>query len=330
MFTLLKIPGHRHQKLLHLTRGGLRIQLSVGKGGTQGVSNGKPLEFGGEWTRQKLDVVGRYLASYVSVMRKQPFRLVYIDAFAGTGYCGRKASGETQVPLFPDLADAEAQGFLKGSTRRSLEVEPRFDEYVFIDRDRDKCAELGRLVEEYPDRADRIRLVTADANDYLQDMCGCWPRGQRAVLFLDPYGMEVQWSTVQAVARTQSFDMWYLFPLSGVNRLLRRDAQIGPVERALLNRLFGSSEWEQEFYREDDEPSLFDDAPASEKVATLGGIQRFLMERLAREFAQVVPNPGILRNSRNSPLFLLCFAAANPRGASIAVRIAKHLLRDIQ
>jgi len=36
----------------------------------------------------------------------------------------------------------------------------------------------------------------------------------------------------------------------------------------------------------------------------------------------------VLRNSLNNPLYLLCFAAGNDRGATIAVRIANHILKE--
>jgi len=35
----------------------------------------------------------------------------------------------------------------------------------------------------------------------------------------------------------------------------------------------------------------------------------------------------MLCNSRNNPIFLLCFASANPKGAPTAVRIAQYLLK---
>ncbi len=41
------------------------------------------------------------------------------------------------------------------------------------------------------------------------------------MVFLDPYGMQVEWSTIEALAATKAIDLWYLFPLGvGVARLL--------------------------------------------------------------------------------------------------------------
>jgi hypothetical protein len=33
------------------------------------------------------------------------------------------------------------------------------------------------------------------------------------VLFLDPYGMQVDWTTIEAIARTKAIDLRVLFPL---------------------------------------------------------------------------------------------------------------------
>jgi hypothetical protein len=44
----------------------------------------------------------------------------------------------------------------------------------------------------------------------------------------------------------------------------------------------------------------------------------------------IAPNPRILRNTRNAPLFQLFFAASNPgNGGKIAVKIARHILEKI-
>ena len=39
--------------------------------------------FGGPWTQEKLDILRRYLDTYATALKNQPFTLAYIDAFAG-------------------------------------------------------------------------------------------------------------------------------------------------------------------------------------------------------------------------------------------------------
>jgi hypothetical protein len=56
-------------------------------------------------------------------------------------------------------------------------------------------------------------------------------------------------------------------------------------------------------------------------------VGRFFLKRLKTLFAQVVPNPLILANSKEVPMYLLCFAAGNPKGGPTAVKIAKDILK---
>ena len=63
------------------------------------------------------------------------------------------------------------------------------------------------------------------------------------------------------------------------------------------------------------------------KRANFDAIGRFFVERLEQVFVGVSKNPLPLRNSKEVPLYLLCFAVANPRGAKPALKIANHLLR---
>jgi len=53
----------------------------------------------------------------------------------------------------------------------------------------------------------------------------------------------------------------------------------------------------------------------------------WIIERLQSVFAGVAPEPRVLRNSANCPLYLLCFAVGNERGVEPALRIASHLLK---
>jgi len=154
-------------------------------------------------------------------------------------------------------------------------------------------------------------------------------RQRRAVMFLDPYGMQVEWATIKAIADTRAVDLWLLFPLGvGVNRLLARSGEIPMSWRHRLDVLLGTDDWFDAFYRfEAKRSTLFDDEPQEQLVkASTATIGRYFNERLRSVFAAVADQPRVLRNSKGSPLYLLCFAAGNPEGAPIAVRIANALL----
>lgn len=291
--------------------------------------------FGGDWTIRKLDVLAGYLQSYTIALRNTSFEKLYVDAFAGTGYREARrredARGSSAEPLFPDLAEEEPQTLLDGSARRALATDPPFDRYVFIEQSDARCKQLEALKVEFPALAQRVRILPGDANVEIRTLCeGDW-RSRRAVLFLDPYGMQVEWATIEAIAATRAIDLWLLFPLGiGVNRLLTRSGEIPDSWRRRLDLLLGTDEWYEAFYAVEREPTLFDQAQERVVKASTEAIGRYFNRRLETIFAGVAEEPGVLRNSRNSPLYLLCFAVGNERGRDIALRIANHLLREMR
>ncbi|MCZ7620309.1 MAG: three-Cys-motif partner protein TcmP [Myxococcota bacterium] len=291
--------------------------------------------FGGDWTDAKLQVLRGYLSAYTMALRNTPFRKVYIDAFAGTGY-RRPRPGirepENQGELFPDLAAYPPQELLAGSARIALECEPPFDEYRFIERDEDRCSALADLAREFPDRESRVIIRPGDANEELLALCrGDW-RGRRAVVFVDPFGMQVHWDTIAAIAGTRAMDLWLLFPLGiGVNRLLLRSAEIPAPWQDKLDAFLGTPQWREALYRrQPEQTSLFGSGDDVRIKTTVDEIGHFFLDRLRTVFPGVAAEPGVLRNSRNSPLYLFCFAASNARGAPIALRIATHLLQGLR
>ncbi|MBK5274472.1 MAG: three-Cys-motif partner protein TcmP [Desulfuromonadales bacterium] len=179
--------------------------------------------FGGDWTQEKLARVSSYLTAYTNALKNTTFSLIYIDAFAGTGYRNVKSDDKKQGLWSFDLLDEDAEALHAGSARIALETSPRFAEYYFIEQDAIKCAELEKLKLDYPDKAKDIYVVNEDANTAIRHICKSWTRRRnlRGVLFLDPFGMNVTWQTIETVAKIEAIDMWYLFPLGvGVNRLL--------------------------------------------------------------------------------------------------------------
>jgi three-Cys-motif partner protein len=205
-------------------------------------------KFGGPDTQDKLARLRAYLPAFTSALKYQPFVRVYIDAFAGSG---RRTEELPALPLL-DGNNAEPQIVtVPGSARLAIEVAPPFDRLVLIENDPERHAALDELHAEFPKR--EIECHHGDANDVVQKLCrtGPWrgPKAMRGVIFLDPYGMEVEWATVEAIAQTEALDVWYLFPLMGIYRQAANDAgDIDDTKRALITRVLGTDEWERVWY----------------------------------------------------------------------------------
>lgn len=282
------------------------------------------------WTQDKLERVRKYLVAYGQIMKDRNFEYAYIDGFAGTGYHELKQDeAEGGSSLFPEAEEPEVEAFLDGSARIALQVEPRFKKYIFIEKSRKKAAELAKLRDEFPDKKDDIIVKQADANAYLREIClKCNWKNHRAVLFIDPFGMQLSWETLEAVAGTEAIDTWILFPVSAVNRLLKRDGKIPDGWRRRLDTLFGEPAWFDVFFPEQRGSLFGDDLVSRRKLADMTLIGKYFNARLASIFADVASNPYTLKNSQGSPLFLLCFAVANPnpKASKLAIKIAQHIL----
>jgi three-Cys-motif partner protein len=229
------------------------------------------------------------------------------------------------------LAEDAPQGLLDGSVRLALEVNPRFDKYIFIEKDRDRCDQLERLKEERPDLATDISVKQGDANKIIQELCRKNWKSRRAVLFLDPYGMEVEWTTIEKIANTEAIDLWLLFPLGiGVNRLLPRSGQIPEGWRTRLDRFLGTDDWYEAFYQVETRPNLFGDEETTVVKRGVETIGEYFIGRLKSVFPGVAPKPKILMNSTGCPLYLFCFAVSNPnpKACGIALDIANHILKS--
>ena len=292
-----------------------------------------PQQFGGSWTEEKLTQLRKYLHAYMTIMRKNPraahFRTVYFDAFAGSGVRVESSPEEDDAPLLAvdSLDRSDTTELLKGSAYVALETDPPFDQYIFVEKNPEYAVSLQGTREKFPNL--NIHVAQGDANDLLARWCNKtdWKK-TRAVVFLDPYGMQVDWSTIQAIAKTRAIDLWILFPLGqGVNRLLTRDGPPPEAWATRLTRFFGTDEWKTEFYQEKEERDLFGSVKSIEKEANFEAIGAFFLKRLRTVFAAVADETLPLRNSRGIPIFLLCFAAGNEKGAPTAVRIAGDIIR---
>lgn len=272
-------------------------------------------EFGGNWTKEKLNIFTKYLDAYLMALKNMNFKKIYIDAFAGTG----------------EIVTSDGGQELTGSAKSALLAERKFDHYYFIEKEADKVVELQKLVDmEFFDIKERVTIYCGNANDKLVDIIKSidW-RYSRALLFLDPYATQVNWSSLEMIAKTKAIDVWYLFPFSALNRLLPRDG-INPSHEACIDRLLGDENWRTEFYKADLEVNLFDEKEINYlKSVKTEGIKRYIISRLETVFPCVSKNPRIFKNKNNSPLFLFCFAISNGSkyAQTLALRIADYILK---
>jgi three-Cys-motif partner protein len=121
------------------------------------------------------------------------------------------------------------------------------------------------------------------------------------------------------------------------SRLLKRDGNIDECLQEKLDFVFGERAWIDAFY-ETKKPRMIktqrsfldeeDDAPDEGlvKTADYSTIESYFKARLRTIFAKVAEKSVWLKNSKNTPLYVLFFMAGNERGAHIAVDIAESIM----
>ena len=273
--------------------------------------------FGGPWTEEKLAILKKYLDAYTTALKNQPFRLIYIDAFAGTG----------EVEL--TSVDEGKKEFIEGSAKIAVDVDDKpFDEYIFVEKNQERCIQLNSLKEAYQNK--NIQIENEDANDFLQNLQKDWLR-YRGVLFLDPFATEVEWATIEKIASFKALDTWILFPTSAIARMLpkKREPDSISLEWAnRLNRIYGDESW-RDLYSVNPQISLFGDEE-QQRPEGIDGLIEIYKTKLTQLFGdRFLEKSRTLKNSKNSALFEFLFCVGNPKGIGPARRIAEHILKDL-
>ena len=276
--------------------------------------------FGGPWTLIKLDILNRYLTFFNTALQAQPnsdtpFNRVYIDAFAGTGECEIKLNDGTPVTV-------------AGSAKLAISATmPKFNQIHLIDLNSKHIAELEILASTH--QGTSITIYKNDANAALSSIISQinWKQS-RGVLFLDPYGMSLNWDTIEKIANTKALDVWYLFPLNAVARQAANDFnKVDEGKAAALDRLLGTTTWRTVFYEESHQVNLFpNQVPNVSRTVGNNEIASFVHGRLTDIFKGWV-SPPIFLPETGSPIFALFFAVANPSESAVKLskKAAEHL-----
>jgi three-Cys-motif partner protein len=266
-------------------------------------------KFGSVWTEIKLKAIENYLNSY-TIALKNRFKLCYIDAFAGSGSIEIKNGDE-----------------IEGSAVRALKYP--FDKYHFLEADPVVIEELQIKIGSMPDK--NVEFHNADCNAFLREINKVnWLGNKwRGVIFLDPYAMDLEWDCLNIISSTKIFDIWYLFPFMAVNRNFYKNGKIPEANKKKIDTILGTKDWEDNIYFDSLQLSYFDEK-IKQKTNT-DNIKKYIIKRLQQTFPTVSEEAVLLRNERNSPQFLLCFAGSNPNNTAkmLSLKLADHILKNI-
>jgi three-Cys-motif partner protein len=270
------------------------------------MSNSLRLDEVGEWSEFKLEIVKEYASAYSSILNAQKdLSHIYVDAFAGAGVHISKETGL----------------YIPGSPLNALHVEPRFDEYHFVDIDSHKVALLNELI---GNRAD-VHIHQGDCNKVLLEeiLPGVeYKLFKRALCVLDPYGMHLNWEVIEVAGKMGTIDLFINFPIADINRnALRRDqSKVSENSATRFSNFWGDESWRDIAFRPRRQNNFFEEE--YEKITNKELVEAFCVR--LREIAgyKHVAEPIDMRNSNNATVYYLLFASQK----AVAAKIIKAIV----
>lgn len=284
----------------------------------------------GPWALEKLACLGKYLEAYTTILRKRDWcqGFYYFDSFAGAGKAEvrQTANADSSERLLFDIAafhtaDVEETSYVDGSPKVALDIQHAFTKYFFVEKNLDRATRLEELKREYIGSRD-IEVIPDDASHALSQFVngrGIDWRAHRAVVFLDPFGMQVPWHCLTHLAATKAIEIFLNFPVgTAIQRQLPNSGTFTKEQREMLTNYFGSSEWESLLYERT--TNLFGEVDVHKVTRSGDSLARWYGRRLKDLFGYASP-PYLITNSRGSHLYYLIFAGPNATGAGIATDI---------
>lgn len=297
----------------------------------------EPSSWGGQWTDEKLDAFEKYVNAYLTIMNafrdQNKWKLIYFDGFAGSGSRNEKKE-EKDSALLQELFDEsilkkEELNLYKGAAERVLSIPQRgFDFYYFVDKDPESSIKLHELLARFENDKTLV-YRNSDANKQIEMLANAMRQDRKlaSLVLLDPFGMQVDWSSIEKLKDTRT-DLWILIPTGViVNRLLDRKGELTHIYK--LISFFGKDEnfLRDYFYTKRQQQTLFGEIEIVQKVEKpIQKIAELYIQQLKNIFKHVTPDPLVLYNSRNTPIFHFACASNNPQ----AVKIASDIINKKQ
>jgi len=170
-------------------------------------------------TKGKLLFLSKYLPALNKILRsKVPNRpRYYIDLFSGPGKC---------VDKYGRICD--------GSPFIAIKTKPPFTNFIFVDIDESYCDALRKRSEGIPN----VFVKQGDWNEIVSEVLSRMNTYDPCFIFLDPFGLELKWETVEKLSKKRRIDLLINFPVGAVCRSMKKAG----AERTVTECL-GSDEW---------------------------------------------------------------------------------------
>ncbi|MFH2035721.1 MAG: three-Cys-motif partner protein TcmP, partial [Candidatus Zixiibacteriota bacterium] len=143
-----------------------------------------------------------------------------------------------------------------------------------------------------------------------------WEDHNRALCFLDPYGLQLNWEVIQKAGELGSIEIFLNFPLMDMNMNIFWTNPSGVDSNQIdrMNKYWGDDSWRDCVYSP--EQDLFGNTSLKKNEAIV--IAKAFKERLKNVAGfKFVPDPIPMKNSKKGTVYYLFFASPNKTGNKI-------------
>jgi three-Cys-motif partner protein len=271
----------------------------------------------GVWASGKLEAFTKYISAYLAILQADPDgNTIYFDGLSGSG------SRQNQLPsLYDQLRlTPEEERVYQHAAEQVIRLDKSFDYYYFVDT----WSNLEPLQERVSDSAElngkRLFFRQEECNHELRKLAYAMQSDDYAALvFLDPFGMGVEWPSIAGLQGTRS-DIWILLP-TGVMVDRFSDTPDLLTDGAGLESCFGLSgeEIRREFQKEEKQITLFGEDDFTCKICyPIQHIANLYIRQLKTGWKYVSETPLVLYNSRHVPVYHFVYATNNETARNIA------------
>lgn len=182
---------------------------------------------------------------------------------------------------------------------------PQFTSFFFVEKRRRSYTELERNLRQRDPSLRGIHPYQGDFNLLVDDILRQIRSKAPTLFFLDPFGLELRWTTVEKIAEREKADIFILISSSGANRAKQDHPQT-------LDDFFGDASWR-----------TIQQKVGQSWFEAFTEAYRDRMRKLGLHGTELVT---VARNSNNAPMHVLAFHSKN----KIALRIANAVFSSIE
>lgn len=276
----------------------------------QSVGDGLPLRDAGEWTKDKLYYLDRYLDIFTTGMHKQSVRgFNYIDLFAGPG--------KSKIP--------ETNEIILGSPILALQQKHSFTGYHLVEWNSSYHQALITRASSSP-QFNRIRFYEGDANEEVVKIVALIKadddefipdtKSSLNLAFIDPEGIDATWETVESLTELYSMDLIIHYPVMALNRNMRKE--YNKETETSVDRFFGDTEWRNIY-----EPFGIKGTHGQAHPELISHYRGKLQDKGYQEVKVGGQEPLMRTETTKAPLYRLIFASKHPRGHDFWEKISE-------